>query len=122
MFLLLSVFKVIDRLAALFTPVVTGVYLLLLVMQLSQPIIKGILGIGYRKDGVDGLVFGTALVVIAAAFMMTNSNIMFLSNILFYWPCSAGGCCLRLPGSKADGNAGSAVSAAFLVSFWRPVI
>lgn len=96
-FFLLSVFKVIDRLAALFTPVVTGVYLLLLVMQLSQPIIKGILGIGYRKDGVDGLVFGLALVVIAAAFMMTNSNIMFLSNILFYWPCSAGGCCLRLP-------------------------
>ncbi len=83
-FFLLSVFKVIDRLAKLFTPVVTGVYLLLLVMQLSQPIIKGILGIGYRKDGVDGLVFGLALVVIAAAFMMTNSNIMFLSNILFY--------------------------------------
>ncbi|TWG82217.1 Xanthine/uracil permeases [Bacillus subtilis J27] len=39
-FFLLSVFKVIDRLAKLFTPVVTGVYLLLLVMQLSQPIIK----------------------------------------------------------------------------------
>lgn len=83
-FFLLSVFKVIDRLAKLFTPVVTGVYLLLLVMQLSQPIIKGILGIGYRQDGVDGLVFGLALVVIAAAFIMTNSNIMFLSNILFY--------------------------------------
>ncbi|KFK77344.1 permease family protein [Bacillus spizizenii] len=79
-FFLLSVFKVIDRLAALFTPVVTGVYLLLLVMQLSQPIIKGILGIGYRKDGVDGLVFGLALVVIAAAFMMTNSNIMFFKQ------------------------------------------
>ncbi len=79
-FFLLSVFKVIDRLAKLFTPVVTGVYLLLLVMQLSQPIIKGILGIGYRQDGVDGLVFGLALVVIAAAFIMTNSNIMFFKQ------------------------------------------
>ncbi|MEC1291789.1 purine/pyrimidine permease [Bacillus mojavensis] len=79
-FFLLSVFKVIDRLAALFTPVVTGVYLLLLVMQLSQPIIKGLLGIGYLKDSVDGLVFALALVVVAAAFIMSNSNIVFLKQ------------------------------------------
>ncbi|MCY8980101.1 purine/pyrimidine permease [Bacillus halotolerans] len=79
-FFLLSVFKVIDRLAALFTPVVTGVYLLLLVMQLSQPIIKGLLGIGYLKDSVDGLVFVLALVVVAAAFIMSNSNIVFLKQ------------------------------------------
>ncbi|PAY15100.1 purine/pyrimidine permease [Bacillus sp. 7705b] len=79
-FFLLSVFKVIDRLAALFTPVVTGVYLLLLVMQLSQPIIKGLLGIGYLKDSVDGLVFVLALVVVAAAFIMSNSHIVFLKQ------------------------------------------
>jgi xanthine/uracil permease len=59
---------------------VTGVYLLLLVMQLSQPIIKGLLGIGYLKDSVDGLVFGLALVVVAAAFIMSNSNIVFLKQ------------------------------------------
>ncbi|MDI5788060.1 purine/pyrimidine permease [Bacillus licheniformis] len=33
----------------MFTPVVTGIYLLLLVIQLSDPIVKGVMGIGYRK-------------------------------------------------------------------------
>lgn len=79
-FFIFSVCKVIERLAVLFTPVVTGVYLLLLVMQLSQPIIKGLLGIGYLKDSVDGLVFGLAMVVVAATFMMSNSKVSFLKQ------------------------------------------
>ncbi|MCP1562392.1 MULTISPECIES: purine/pyrimidine permease [Bacillus] len=77
-FFLFSLFKVIERLAVLFTPVVTGVYLLLLVMQLSQPIVKGLLGIGYLKNSVDGLVFGLAMVVTAAMFIMSRSNVTFL--------------------------------------------
>ena len=52
-------FKVIERLAVLFTPVVTGVYLLLLVMQLSQPIVKGLLGIGYLKTASTALYSGS---------------------------------------------------------------
>ncbi|GED01595.1 putative purine permease YwdJ [Bacillus atrophaeus] len=79
-FFIFSVCKVIERLSVLFTPVVTGVYLLLLVMQLSQPIIKGLLGIGYLKDSVDGLVFGLAMVVVAATFMMSNSKVSFLKQ------------------------------------------
>ncbi len=48
-FFIFSLFKVIDKLAVMFTPVVTGIYLLLLVIQLSDPIVKGVMGIGYRK-------------------------------------------------------------------------
>ena len=42
-FFLLSLFKLIDKLAKLFTPVVSGIYLLLLVIQLSGSFLNGMM-------------------------------------------------------------------------------
>lgn len=79
-FFIFSLFKVIDKLAVMFTPVVTGIYLLLLVIQLSDPIVKGVMGIGYRKNEVDIPVFLLAVVVMLATFLMSRSNIPVLKQ------------------------------------------
>ncbi|MDA1476757.1 purine/pyrimidine permease [Bacillus changyiensis] len=79
-FFFFSLFKIIDQLAVMFTPAVTGIYLLLLVIQLSEPIIKGVMGIGYRKDEVDGLVFLLAGVIMMATFLMSKSNVAFFKQ------------------------------------------
>lgn len=64
----------------MFTPVVTGIYLLLLVIQLSEPIVKGIMGIGYRKNEMDVPVFLLACVIMLATFLMSRSNVPFLKQ------------------------------------------
>lgn len=79
-FFIFSLFKIIDKLAVLFTPVVTGIYLLLLVMQLSEPIVKGVMGIGYRKNEIDVPVFLLAVAIMLATFFMSRSNVMFLKQ------------------------------------------
>ncbi len=79
-FFIFSLFKVIDKLAVMFTPVVTGIYLLLLVIQLSDPIVKGVMGIGYRKNEVDIPVFLLAVVIMLATFLMSRSNIPVLKQ------------------------------------------
>ncbi|PLR74438.1 purine/pyrimidine permease [Bacillus sp. UMB0728] len=79
-FILLSIFKLIDRLALLFTPVVSGVYLLLLILQLSGSFFNGMLGIGYRKDGVDMPVFFFCLALVIAAFYLSKHRIRAVSQ------------------------------------------
>lgn len=63
-FLLLALGNLVHKLAKLFTPVVLGSYLLLLVLQLSNSFINGMFGVGYRKEGVDLpiAIFSVALV------------------------------------------------------------
>lgn len=65
-FILLAIGNLIHKLAKLFTPVVLGTYLLLLVLQLSNSFINGMFGVGYRKEGVDIpiAIFSIALVML----------------------------------------------------------
>ncbi|QHZ45222.1 purine/pyrimidine permease [Bacillus sp. NSP9.1] len=79
-FFIFSLFKVIDKLAVMFTPVVTGVYLLLLVIQLSEPIVKGVMGIGYRQNDLDVPVFLLAAVIMLTTFLMSKSHVPFLKQ------------------------------------------
>lgn len=69
-FMILALGNFIDKLANLFTPVVLGIYLLLLVFQLSGSFIRGMLGVGYRKEGIDIPValFSLALVLLTFWF------------------------------------------------------
>ncbi|MFD0869102.1 Putative purine permease ybbY [Chlamydia abortus] len=53
-FILLAVFRLLNRLRALFTPVVTGTFLVLLSMQVSKSLVEGVLGIGY--EGSDQVI------------------------------------------------------------------
>ncbi|MFS0861214.1 purine/pyrimidine permease [Fredinandcohnia sp. 179-A 10B2 NHS] len=75
LFMILSVFGIIDRISKLFTPVVTGVYLILLVSQLSGSFLKGILGIGYRgKYTVDLKILGICVVLIIFSFVFSKKG------------------------------------------------
>lgn len=75
LFMILSVFGIIDRLSKLFTPVVTGVYLILLVSQLSGSFFNGILGIGYRgKYMVDLKILSICVVLIIFSFVFSKKG------------------------------------------------
>lgn len=92
LFILLGIFKAIDRVKELFTPLVIGTYIILLVFQLSQAIIKGILGIGYMDQNVDFNVAMIAIVTIVICVFLAKSKITFLRtySILFGLLCGWG--------------------------------
>lgn len=79
-FILLSVFKLIQKLASLFTPVVLGVYLLLLVMQLSGSFMNGMLGVGYRQDSVDLPIGLFSVILILFTFYLSKHRITWISQ------------------------------------------
>lgn len=72
-FILLSLFKLIQKLAKFFTPVVLGIYLLLLVIQLSGSFINGMLGVGYRQPGVD-LTIGAFSILVGVGAMFVPAE------------------------------------------------
>ncbi|PWK15819.1 purine/pyrimidine permease [Tumebacillus permanentifrigoris] len=67
---LLSLLPLMGRLRDLFTPLVTGVYLILLVVSLSGSFFKGMLGIT-RTGGIDGTVVLMSLGVILIVLMLS---------------------------------------------------
>ncbi|MGD6816475.1 purine/pyrimidine permease [Metabacillus sp. 84] len=79
-FLLFALFGLVEKLARLFTPLITGTYLLLLVFQLSGPIVKGIMGIGYRGSVVDPAVFGAAAVILLFTFFLSRMKRQFFKQ------------------------------------------
>ncbi len=84
-FIGLALVNLIHKLANLFTPVVLGTYLLLLVFQLSGSFINGMLGVGYRKDGIDIpiTVFSLALVLLTFYLSRHPNRIISQYSILF---------------------------------------
>lgn len=79
-FILLSVLKLIQKIAKLFTPVVLGVYLLLLVLQLSGSFINGMLGIGYRGESVDLPIAFFSLLLILFTFYLSKHRVTWVSQ------------------------------------------
>lgn len=79
-FILFSLFNWIEKIAKLFTPVVLGTYLLLLVLQLSGSFISGMLGVGYRKDGVDLSIAIFSLVLVLFSSFLTNHKKKWISQ------------------------------------------
>ncbi|MFY4775312.1 purine/pyrimidine permease [Metabacillus sp. RGM 3146] len=74
-FILFAALGLIEKLARLFTPAVTGIYLLLLVFQIGGSIIKGMLGVGYRQNGVDALVLILSFAVTLFTFYLSNHKV-----------------------------------------------
>lgn len=79
-FMLLSAAKLIDKIASLFTPVVTAIYLLLLVIQLSGSFINGMFGIGYRKSVVDWPIACFSFVLVLLTFYLTKHRSRLISQ------------------------------------------
>ncbi|MGM7685049.1 purine/pyrimidine permease [Cytobacillus sp. Hm23] len=78
LFILLAIFKLINHLKKLFTPIVTGTYLLLLVAQLSGSFMNGIFGVGYKQDSVDFSVAIPAVCVLIITILLAKSRVPFL--------------------------------------------
>ncbi|MFD1409098.1 purine/pyrimidine permease [Kroppenstedtia eburnea] len=91
--LLMGITRFIRRMMALFTPLVTGVYLLLLVFQLSGVFLKGMLGVD--ADGLDPvsalLSFGVLILIILISVKGKGSlrNYSVLLGILVGWAAFA---------------------------------
>lgn len=75
LFILLSLAGLIDKISKLFTPVVTGIYILLLVMQLSKSFLNGMLGVGYNSSGVDLKIAALSLVTVLFTFYVTRHKV-----------------------------------------------
>ncbi|SDH86997.1 purine/pyrimidine permease [Alteribacillus bidgolensis] len=80
LFLIAGFFRWIDAIKQLFTPLVTGTYLILLVSQLSGSFIQGILGIGYFTDRVDPRVALPAIGILIFTILLSKSSIPFVRS------------------------------------------
>ncbi|UII54138.1 purine/pyrimidine permease [Cytobacillus spongiae] len=95
-FILFSSLKWIEKLATLFTPVVSGVYLLLLVLQLSGSFMNGMLGVGYRKEEVDLPIAGISFVVVLLAFYLSRHSSTLISQYSILICLSVGWCLMAI--------------------------
>ncbi len=73
LFIFMGIFGLINKIRVIFTPMVTGIYLFLLVAQLSAPFIKGIMGVGYLTPNIDGKVFFPALAILIFTILLSKS-------------------------------------------------
>ncbi|MFS0782121.1 purine/pyrimidine permease [Bacillus sp. 1P06AnD] len=80
LFIVLSVFGLIQKLSILFTPTVTGVYLLLLVLQLSKSFLNGMLGITDMHPLINMKSAILSLLVIVITFWFTRNKIHFIKQ------------------------------------------
>lgn len=78
LFILLSSLNLIKYVQTLFTPAVTGSYLILLILQLSGPFISGMLGA--EEGRVDGKTTAAAFITLILAIILSQSKIIFLKN------------------------------------------
>ncbi|MDN5709709.1 MAG: purine/pyrimidine permease [Planococcus sp. (in: firmicutes)] len=91
LFIVFAVTGVVDMLKRFFTPTVTFVYLLLLVLQISESIMKGLFGISSEGDLMDVRVLLAAVAVILITFYFMFHRSAFISrysvllSIAFGW-------------------------------------
>jgi xanthine/uracil permease len=78
LFIIVGSMKLVNVVKKVFTPIVTGTYLILLVAQLSGPFVKGILGIGYISSDVHGIVAVAAIATLILSVVLTKSRNQFL--------------------------------------------
>ncbi|ANU24470.1 purine/pyrimidine permease [Planococcus donghaensis] len=85
LFIVFAYTGLVDKLKVLFTPTITFVYLLLLVLQISESIIAGLLGIVVEGDPVDGKVLFGSIIVILLTFFFMNHKLPWVSrySVLF---------------------------------------
>lgn len=78
LFILISAFKLMDKIARLFTPTITFIYLLLLILQLSGSFMKGMMGITSSHTTLDVKVFLLSVVVVCITFWLGNCRVAIL--------------------------------------------
>ncbi|WP_071459735.1 purine/pyrimidine permease [Bacillus massilinigeriensis] len=89
-FFILSLFKLIEKLAMLFTPVVSGIYIILLILQLSKSFLNGMFGIGYRKDGLDVPIALFSVMLVLLTFYLSRHKTRLISQYSILISLAAG--------------------------------
>lgn len=79
-FFLLSSLKLIEKLARLFTSTVNGIYLLLLVIQLSGSFLKGMLGLGGDHRNADLSILFFCLILVVFSFYLSKNRIQWIKQ------------------------------------------
>jgi xanthine/uracil permease len=74
LFLLLSLSGLMEKMAVIFTPTVTFIYLLLLTLQLSGTFIRGITGINLQNQEVDVITAILGILIIMLTFYLGSSS------------------------------------------------
>jgi xanthine/uracil permease len=80
LFIIMGAFGLIDQIKKIFTPMATGIYLFLLVAQLSSSFMKGIMGIGYLTPDMDSKVFLSAIAVLILTVLFSKSRYTFIRS------------------------------------------
>ncbi|WP_106495731.1 purine/pyrimidine permease [Lentibacillus sp. Marseille-P4043] len=88
-FIVLSVLGLVKKLARLFTPTVVGIYLILMVAQLSGSFLQGMFGLSGDSKVVDGkvLLLSFIIVILSYGFMKLPrvGHYSVLFSIIFGW-------------------------------------
>lgn len=88
-FILLSVFGLVEKLARLFTPAVTGIYLILMVIQLSSSFVQGMFGLENPDDTVHTNVLMLSVLIIILSYLFMKipkiGHYTVLFSIVFGW-------------------------------------
>ena len=80
LFIIFAYAGLLGKMKKLFTPTITFVYLLLLVLQLSQSIISGILGLEDAESQVDLVVLAGGVAVVLLTFLFMNHKTAWINR------------------------------------------
>lgn len=90
LFIVFAYTGLVDKLKIFFTPTITFVYLLLLVLQISESILAGLLGIVSKGDPVDGVVLAGSIAVILLTFFFMGHKAPWVSRYSILFAIAAG--------------------------------
>jgi xanthine/uracil permease len=74
--IVLSLFGLLDKLSKLFTPIVVGTYLILLLIQLASEFLKGMMGIGYIGDKVSLPILLISILLVILSIIISKTKRM----------------------------------------------
>lgn len=122
-FFLLSLFKLIDKLAKLFTPVVSGIYLLLLVIQLSGSFLKGMVGLGGGRTEVSLPIAFFSIFLVILTFHLTRHRIKWVSQYAILISLAVGWVVYSILdlGIAYEGYTGAAIAIPEIFAFGKPI-
>ena len=122
-FFLLSLSKLIDRLAVLFTPVVSGIYLLLLVIQLSGSFLNGMAGLGGGQSEVSLPIAFFSFTLVGITFYLTRHHIKWVSQYAILISLCAGWALFEIfdLGKAYERYTGATIALPEVFAFGRPV-
>ncbi|WP_174615133.1 purine/pyrimidine permease [Virgibacillus ihumii] len=88
-FILLSIFGLVEKLAKLFTPTIVGIYLILLVAQLSSSFFHGMFGLTGGQQTVQSNVLLLSIVIVILSYCIMKipkiGHYSVLFSIIFGW-------------------------------------